>query len=92
MTVTDGQPTNKLKLITKEALVPLIYGSILVSGLTLFLIEKSTFQVHKVNSEDGCVKSVETSHGNVKCEYFINSAGKLHPVHISVHGVAQKSF
>jgi len=32
-------------------------------------------QVHKVNSEDGCVKSVETSHGNVKCEYFINSAG-----------------
>ena len=29
----------------------------------------------RIISKDGTVKAVETSHGTVECDYFVNSAG-----------------
>ena len=31
----------------------------------------------RIISKDGTVKAVETSHGTVECDYFVNSAGRI---------------
>jgi len=33
--------------------------------------------VKRIISKDGTVKAVETSHGTVECDYFVNSAGRI---------------